>query len=440
MPILNGKYVPEDAIAQTYKQADNLSNQRWAPNIYGNIAAGIGAVGGNLIRGSAQNALTGNQEMRTGVLRDAAAAPDNASMSKILLGSEVPGLGEQGFKMLADSREKAQDRTFSREDKVADRAAALENQKQLYGFQRRLQQDLKDDENARQMELIKSIREGQGSGETEGAPMATMPDGSAAPVSFADELLGGMHKGPTTEQKAATAIALGAKDKAVDILTEKGKLTEGQTKDAQWAERMIRAEADINAVAPTDGSGKFLKYDPAAASNVAWPNEGILGQMGNSDEWKRYHRAGREALAVILRKDSGGAITPEEWSGYAPIYLPQPNDPPAVILEKRRARVAIARGLRSGSGEAFDKMFPKFNDMMRRRLTSMGADVSPQAPQASAATKQATQFNTSDEIPEGAKVKDDQGNMFIKKNGQLVPMQKPPSDISGMGNEVMMGQ
>lgn len=422
MPIQNGKWIPEDAIAQSYKQADNLSNQRWAPNIYGNIAAGIGAVGGNLIRGSAQNALAGNQDMRTGALRDAAAAPDNASMSRILLGSEVPGLGEQGFKMLADGREKAQDRMFSRQDKEADRAASFAQQKQLFEYQRRLQMELKQEENARQMELIKSIRDGQGSGEPEGSPIAS--DGQGGEVSFADELLGGIHKGPSVEQKAATAIALGSKDKAIDILNEKGKLTEGQTKDAQWAERMIRAEADINTVAPTDASGKFLKYDPASASNVAWPNDGILGQMGNSDEWKRYHRAGREALAVILRKDSGGAITPEEWSGYAPIYLPQPNDPPAVILEKRRARVAIARGLRSGSGEAFDKMFPKFNDMMRQRLTSMGADVSPQAPPQSAATKQATQFNTSDEIPEGAKVKDDAGNILIKKNGQLVPMPK----------------
>ena len=109
MPILSGKYVPEDAIAQSYKQADSLSNQRWAPNIYGNIAAGIGAVGGNLIRGSANNALTGNQDMRSGALRDAAAAPDNASMAKILMERGVPGLDETGFKMLAADRQSEAD-------------------------------------------------------------------------------------------------------------------------------------------------------------------------------------------------------------------------------------------------------------------------------------------------------------------------------------------
>lgn len=419
MPIQNGKWIPEDAIAQSYKQADRLSNQNWAPNIYGNIAAGLGAVGGNILRGSAQNGLLSNQDMRSGAIRDAAAAPDNASMAKLLMDRGVPGLDEAGFKMMADGREKAQDRIYSRQDKAADRAASFAQQKQLFEFQRRLQQELKAEERASQMELIQSIRANQGGGEVEGAPVAA----EGGPT-FADELLGGIHKGPSTEQKAATAIALGSKDKAIDILNEKGKLTEGQTKDAQWAERMIRAEADLNAVAPVDASGKFLKYDPAAASNVAWPNEGVLGQLGNSDQWKSYYRAGREALAVILRKDSGGAITPEEWSGYAPIYLPQPGDPPAVILEKRRARVAIARGLRSGSGEAFDRMFPRFNDTMRQRLTAMGADVSPKPPPQTAKPA-ATEFSSADEIPEGSKVKDENGNVLVKQNGQLVPLQKP---------------
>lgn len=327
--------------------------------------------------------------------------------------------------------------------KDADRASRLEEQKQLFSFQRNLQFDLKrqeqEAERQRTLDMLETIR-----GRRNPADPAAAPAAPEAPVSandpnadFTTELLGGQRDVPTTEDKAATALAFGEKGKAVDILNEKGKLTEGQTKDALFAERMMRAEADIRQHAPTDKEGAFTGYDPANAGNVMWPND----SMFNSDKWKGYYRGARESLAVILRKDTGAAITDQEWENYGPTYLPQPGDPPAVIQAKQKARIAIAHGLRNGSGEAFGRMFPQFDQQMKARLTAMGADLRQKLPSGAANKPAAPQdtFDNADDIPEGAKVRDEDGNVLIKKNGQLVPLAAQQPRFAPRGNAIPQG-
>jgi hypothetical protein len=306
--------------------------------------------------------------------------------------------------------------------KALDRAARTQEQKDLFTFQRNLAFDLKkqeqDAERQRMLDMLETIRGNRG----DGAAPPVAPD---APISandpnadFTSELLGGQRNVPTSEDKAATALAFGEKGKAVDILNEKGKLTEGQTKDALFAERLLRAEADIHQHAPTDKAGNFTGYDPAAAGNVMWPND----SMFNSDKWKGYYRGAREALAVILRKDTGAAITDQEWENYGPTYLPQPGDPPAVIQAKQKARIAIAHGLRNGSGEAFARMFPQFDQQMKARLSAMGADLRQKLPSGAKQPAAQDTFDSEDDIPEGAKVRDEDGNVLIKQNGKLVPL------------------
>jgi hypothetical protein len=324
------------------------------------------------------------------------------------------------------------------EQKALDRAARTAEQKELFSFQRNLAFDLKkqeqDAERQRMLDMIETIRGNRDAALAE-APAA--PDGP--PVSandpnadFTSELLGGQRNVPTTEDKAATALAFGEKGKAVDILNEKGKLTEGQTKDALFAERLLRAEADIRQHAPTDKDGNFTGYDPAAAGNVMWPND----SMFNSDKWKGYYRGARESLAVILRKDTGAAITDQEWENYGPTYLPQPGDPPAVIQAKQKARIAIAHGLRNGSGEAFARMFPQFDQQMKARLTAMGADLRQKLPSGAKQPAAQDTFDSEADIPEGAKVRDEDGNVMIKQNGKLVPLAAEQPRFAPRGNPI----
>lgn len=190
------------------------------------------------------------------------------------------------------------------------------------------------------------------------------------------------------------------------------KLTEGQTKDAFFAERLLRSEQDLSRVAPTNERGEFTKWSPTGARQRFGPDEpGItnlyMANFVNSREWQAYQRAAREGLASILRKDTGAAVTKQEFDLYFPMYYPQPGDSPQVIMDKTNARQRLAQGLRGASGPAYRKMYPDQAPAPQQTAPPDGGGVS---------------FDTDAQIPEGARVRDNvTGQMMRKRNGQMVP-------------------
>jgi hypothetical protein len=142
-------------------------------------------------------------------------------------------------------------------------------------------------------------------------------------------------------------------------------LKDYQTKDAMWAERLIRSEAALDRVAGIDAKGNraVIKgpdgkerraYDPTSGRNNFWFDDSYF----NSGEWKSYQQAARESIAAILRKDTGAAVTDTEWNLYFPMYFPQPGDDANTVLQKKASRQAVAKSLKAASGPAWDAMFP----------------------------------------------------------------------------------
>jgi hypothetical protein len=434
----NGKYIPEEAIGQQYKFADNLQNQKWSPTWAGVLAAGLGGLGSGIHRNSAQSALTSNQDMRTNTLRSASEAPDNASMSKILLDSGVPGYGEKGMDLIAGERQRATERAADAEQRRLDREASFNQQKQLFEFQKRLTMDLEAQKRAQNLELINQIL-GPGAmggstpqppsgGDIGAAPSVPSVDPNSSDSAFVDALTEAPPKqGVEANKRAAIALAMGETGPFFKALEDKAKPTEQQTKDASFAERMLRAEMDLRQVSPINEKGEFTKYNPSRAANAYAPDSPSWSNLWsanliNSKEWQQYQRAAREGIAAILRKDTGAAVTDAEWEWYFPMYYPQPGDSPQVTLDKQRARIAVAKGLRGGSGPAFDRMFPNFNEQLRARLQSQGANLSLVSPPPGGqqGTAPNTSFDSEADIPEGATVRDDQGRLLTKINGKLV--------------------
>jgi len=131
--------------------------------------------------------------------------------------------------------------------------------------------------------------------------------------------------------------------------------TETQTKDAGFGARMLRSEDSLDSV--------MSNYDPTRARNAYFPDQSGLSNLYtanliNSKEWQRYIQASRESMAALLRKDTGAAISDQEFELYFPMYYPQPGDSPEVVQQKKAAREEIARGLAAGSGGAFEKSYP----------------------------------------------------------------------------------
>lgn len=117
------------------------------------------------------------------------------------------------------------------------------------------------------------------------------------------------------------------------------KLTEQQSKDVGFYNR-----------------GKSLiprlEQQDTALTDLMSAGGGQISNYFKSDAYRQAEQTGQELLAVILRKDTGAAVTETEMQRYGNIYLPKPGDDQATIDQKRVARATAIEGLRMGLGPA----------------------------------------------------------------------------------------
>ena len=131
-----------------------------------------------------------------------------------------------------------------------------------------------------------------------------------------------------------------------------GIKSEWQSKDNNFANRLD------NAIVGMDSS-EAQGYDPTAATvegvadYVGQRNiGGLVGNAMRSDQGKLWYRNAKEALAVILRKDTGAAVTDHEFELYGPLYIPMPWDDPATKASKKQALLVMRNSLRQGLGQS----------------------------------------------------------------------------------------
>lgn len=118
------------------------------------------------------------------------------------------------------------------------------------------------------------------------------------------------------------------------------KLTEDQSKNIGWLTRGKEANEKLTKV-----EGALTSAQQNAASGVP-----VVGNYLTSDDFQKADQAGKDFLAVILRKDSGGAITKEEMASYGSIYLPRPGDSAATLAAKKASRETALRAIQIGLG------------------------------------------------------------------------------------------
>lgn len=118
------------------------------------------------------------------------------------------------------------------------------------------------------------------------------------------------------------------------------KLTEQQSKDLVYLERGESSSATLDAL-------DNVLASPVERSAGAAPG---VGNFLVSDDFQKANQAAQEFLAAILRKDTGAAITAQEFDIYGKVYLPQPGDSKAVIDQKRQARRVALDAIRKGLG------------------------------------------------------------------------------------------
>jgi hypothetical protein len=122
------------------------------------------------------------------------------------------------------------------------------------------------------------------------------------------------------------------------------KLTEGQSKDIGYFRRGMSANMELSDPGLETALTQFT-------DNFAG-NFGGVGRLFQDEGYQRAKRAADEFLAMVLRKDTGAAVTAQEFDLYGPVYIPMPGDKPEVIAAKRNAREQFLKGLEMGFGTA----------------------------------------------------------------------------------------
>lgn len=124
-----------------------------------------------------------------------------------------------------------------------------------------------------------------------------------------------------------------------------GKMTDGQSSAALYADRMLNSE-------------KILA-DPAsisAATDVTQLGLSKVPGIGNfmiSNNYQKYEQAKRDFVNATLRRESGAVINEQEFANAERQYFPRPGDSPKVIEQKARNREAAIRGIARAAGPSY---------------------------------------------------------------------------------------
>lgn len=127
------------------------------------------------------------------------------------------------------------------------------------------------------------------------------------------------------------------------------KLTEVQSNAVMFG---IRAKDTDKTLEAMEKGG----YDPTGLEQLAalkFTPSSLTNWMA-SEAGQKYVNAGRNFVAATLRKESGAAITNDEWENGTRLYIPMPGDKPDVLGQKKRNRELVIKGLKTAAGRGAD--------------------------------------------------------------------------------------
>lgn len=154
------------------------------------------------------------------------------------------------------------------------------------------------------------------------------------------------------ENAKATAIAKG------EALTGKEKFIEGT-----FAARMEQA----NDFGVGFEEGTILKDGdyPSAKDGAKFRAKGKLPSELQDEKYKQYIQSQENFISAILRKESGAAISDEEYVREARKYYPQPGDGRDLIEQKRRTREISINGMKLASDGGYRVVKNSLDDVIK---------------------------------------------------------------------------
>lgn len=130
------------------------------------------------------------------------------------------------------------------------------------------------------------------------------------------------------------------------------KITDGQRQSASLTYAALGGNDRLNELA------RKRIYKPSPNLLISEAN-GVTRLVMSNENDRLFVQAAKEFLAPILRKDTGAAVTDNEFVFYQDTYIPRPEDSPAVLWNKARARDTALRRLYGSASNAFDTEYGK---------------------------------------------------------------------------------
>lgn len=122
-----------------------------------------------------------------------------------------------------------------------------------------------------------------------------------------------------------------------------------QTQAALYGKRMEQSEGVFQELASKG-------YDPTSAGSGAQRTTvfGVgLPERFKSEDVKRQEQAERNFVNAVLRKESGAAISHEEFDSASKQYFPRPGDTEEVLKQKAENRALAIAGMKTSAGPAW---------------------------------------------------------------------------------------
>lgn len=125
--------------------------------------------------------------------------------------------------------------------------------------------------------------------------------------------------------------------------------TDVQIGAAGYAKRALAADSITNDLLSKG-------YDPTTIGAGIRGNVPLIGNFVRSDEDKQFGQAKNDFISAVLRKESGAAISKDEYKNEDLKYFPQPGDTPKVIAQKSESRQRAIATLEAQGGTGLEKV------------------------------------------------------------------------------------
>lgn len=206
-------------------------------------------------------------------------------------------------------------------------------------------------------------------------------------TNFTNTLLGQKADAQKRQEAMAEKIQKAKGDlsgREIDLLKAQAGFAEGQQKDEQqkkYQDEMLKLNwAKVNADKNKDQNPDLKDTQVNAAGfgrrlvqaeevfkdleNSGYDRTGRMEDISNrflpgelhGENLKRQSQAERNFVNSILRRESGAAISADEFKNAEQQYFPRPGDTPEVISQKRANRLQQQEMLKLGAGPAWERL------------------------------------------------------------------------------------